>query len=106
THVHGDVLWAERLLYFLQRPSPLHQPGRERVPEVVEPEALDTGRSQGRLPGAAKRIPVPAPEDVAFGPGRPAPSQDGVGVCAEWHLPAPAALVQLATDDALCSVHA
>jgi hypothetical protein len=30
-HRHGDCLVAERLLHFLQRPSPLHQPGLRRA---------------------------------------------------------------------------
>ena len=43
SHRHGDRLVAERLLHLLQHPAALDEPGRERVPEVMEPEAVDAG---------------------------------------------------------------
>jgi len=71
-HRHGDGLVAERLLNLLQRPAALDEPGRERMPEVVEPEAFDAGGVKCCLPGAAERIPVATTEHVPVGLWRPA----------------------------------
>src|SRR5262249_7146870 len=49
-HRHTDGLMAERLLDLPQSLSALHRPRCERVPEVVEPEVLQAGHSQGCLP--------------------------------------------------------
>ena len=56
--------------------------------------------AQCRFPGASEGVPVPATEDVARGVWAPAPRQDAVGVRAQRHFAALAALGQLQADHA------
>src|SRR5262245_53788394 len=97
---------AERFLDFFQRPATLDEPGCERVTEVVEAEAVDSGDRQGRFPGAAEGVPVPTAEDAPLCSRRPSTREDGIGVGAERYLAAVAALGQLEPDHAARTVDA
>ena len=105
-HRHCDRLVTERLLQFLQRPATLHEPGRERVTQIMKPEALDTGRGQRGLPGAAERVPLARPEHVPLCAVRPPTGQNGVSVQTERHFATPTALRQLQPDHAPGTVNA
>ena len=73
--------------------------------QIVEAEALDSGRGQRGLPGAAKRVPLARPEHVPLGAVCPPTGQYGVGIQPERHFAAPTALRQLKPDHAAGAIN-
>src|SRR5215470_11451147 len=106
---HLELSMPEQLLDFLEVPPSHHQPGRARVPQVVEPEGLQLGHDAGAREGGPHLAPGAAVSPAEHEALLFLPSERGeyiVDRAVHGNLAPTAALRFLETDDAAGEVDA
>ena len=90
-HHHCQRAMAKQVLDLGKAGTPLDGPASEGMPQVMEPEILQSSRLHSGLPVASEGVPTLCTEhEPIIGRVRCPACQDGVRRAVEGHFPAPA----------------